>query len=201
MLFAETKFYLPKYLSPEAQGKLFTELRAFPDNIDSRMFAPTGLRKELAIFQGDGVADLPIVNLPDNQVKNARCLVLSNTCDIDPANARLQTPHISYCPLVRFAALTALVNELEPDKKKAESYLRSIARQEVSSMFFVPKGELLDEEAVALLDRTMSCPVSPEQYETFATKKLFTLSDYGFYMFLIKLSVHFTRINDGVSRN
>jgi hypothetical protein len=200
MIFAEIKNYLPKYLSPEAQGKLFTELRAFPSNIDARMFAPN-LRKELAVFQGDGITDLPIVNLPNNKVVGAKCLVLSNTCDIDPQNRRLQTPHLSYCPMIRYSALSGLVVEIEKDAGKAESYLRSVRQQEISSMFFVPRGELLNEDFVALLDRTMSCPISPENYDAIAGQKLFTLSDYGFYMFLIKLSVHFTRINDGVSRN
>jgi len=31
--------------------------------------------------------------------------------------------------------------------------------------------------------------------------RLFTLSDYGFYLFLFKLSLHLTRIREGVSRN
>lgn len=31
-------------------------------------------------------------------------------------------------------------------------------------------------------------------------KKIFTLSNYGFYMFLVKLSIHFTRVREGVDR-
>ena len=31
--------------------------------------------------------------------------------------------------------------------------------------------------------------------------RLFTLSDYGFYVFLFKISIHLTRIRENIQRN
>ena len=36
--------------------------------------------------------------------------------------------------------------------------------------------------------------------EELNSKRLFSLSDYGFYMLLFKLSVHFSRIQEKVNR-
>ena len=89
--------YLPRYLSAENYETLLQELKAFPDNMDHRMYT-AGLEQNI-IYQGDGIKNLPVVNLMDiehNSVKNIPCLVLSNTCDMDIANKR-PFPVYAYC--------------------------------------------------------------------------------------------------------
>jgi hypothetical protein len=36
--------------------------------------------------------------------------------------------------------------------------------------------------------------------KTVQTRRLFSLSDYGFYLFVFKLSIHLSRIREGVDR-
>lgn len=40
------------------------------------------------VFQGDGLARVWVSNLPDPTVREARVVVLSNTCDVAPENKR-----------------------------------------------------------------------------------------------------------------
>ena len=49
----DLKRYLPKYLSAENYEMLLQELRAFPDNIDDRMY--TFSLEQNILFQGDGL--------------------------------------------------------------------------------------------------------------------------------------------------
>jgi uncharacterized protein (TIGR04255 family) len=51
---------------------------------------------------------------------------------------------------------------------------------------------------IALLDNIHS--IDLEQFLDLDPAKLLTLSQYGFYVFLVKLSIHFTRFQEGVLR-
>ncbi len=61
MKLKDIRLFLPKYLSGESEGELFSSLKSFPDNIDSRLYTDF-LRNEPVIFQGDGIRDLLVVN-------------------------------------------------------------------------------------------------------------------------------------------
>jgi hypothetical protein len=196
------KIYLPKYLSADAQTKLFAELSQFPSNIDSRLYT-IRLWEERTIFQGDGLASLWVADLPNERIGKTRVMVLSNTCDLAPDNKYLLGPRLLYCPIVSISKFTALLRA-SPNLAAGfdlESYLKTVRQQEISSMFYLPKNDLLGEEAIALLDRINNCDAQAAGLEELMKSRLFTLSDYGFYLFLFKLSLHLTRIREGVARN
>jgi hypothetical protein len=81
-----------------------------------------------------------------------------------------------------------------------ESHVEEIRKQEITQIFYLPKGCYLQNESIVFLDRIISCKLDKELYEAKAVRKIFTLSDYGFYMFLIKLSIHFTRLGEKIIR-
>ncbi len=200
--FEDLKTYLPKYLSAEAQKDLFAELSQFPANIDGRLYT-LRLLNEMNIFQGDGLASLWVADLPNERIGKTRVMVLSNTCDIAPENERLLGPRLLYCPLISFPKYENLIQ----DKGKGltdfnpASHFEAIRKQRNSSMFFLPKNEKLGEDAIAMLDRINNCDAQAVDVRELVAHRLFTLSDYGFYLFLFKLSLHLTRIREGVSRN
>jgi hypothetical protein len=193
------KTYLPKYLSTDAQKNLFQELAQFPHNIDARLYTMK-LREERTVFQGDGLASLWVADLPSEKIGKSRVMVLSNTCDICPENKRLLGTRTLYCPIISFAKYEQLVREVKEVSDPA-GHLDAVRKQQTSSMFFLPKNERLGEEAIALLDRINNCDTQAISLDELVAHRLFTLSDYGFYMFLFKLSVHLTRLREGVQRN
>jgi hypothetical protein len=81
------------------------------------------------------------------------------------------------------------------------AYLNTIRKQHNSSMFYLPKNDKLGDEAIALLDRINNCDAQAVELDELLRNRLFTLSDYGFYLFLFKLSLHLTRIREGVASN
>ncbi|MBI2926622.1 MAG: hypothetical protein HYY24_13080 [Verrucomicrobia bacterium] len=196
------KTYLPKYLSAEAQRNLFAELSQFPNNIDCRLYT-LRLLNEMNLFQGDGLANLWVADLPNPRIGQARVMVLSNTCDVAPDHRRFLGPRILYCPIISFPKYENLIRTHGslPSDFNPTGHCDAIRRQHNSSMFYLPKNEKLGEEAIAMLDRINNCDAQAVDVHELVRDRLFTLSDYGFYLFLFKLSLHLTRIREGVARN
>ena len=126
-------------------------------------------------------------------------MVLSNTCDVAAENKRLLGPRLIYCPIISLPKYEGIVRET--GAIAPEQHLEDIRCQRVTSMFYLPTNGALGEEAIALLDRINNCDLQKLNVEELTNTRLFTLSDYGFYMFLFKLSIHLTRIREGVRRN
>lgn len=192
-LFEDIKLYLP-----HLNEKLFSELGAFPDNIDKRLYGSL----DGDVLQGDGLQSLLVVTLPDVHAGTGPVMVLSNSCDIDPENRRLFPPAIAYCPIMKLSKYIEIVRKhagIEQEEVLA-SHLTSIKRQHVSTIFYLPATPRLGEDCIALLDRPNNCNFSFLLENPDRMAKLFTLSRYGFYLFLTKLAIHFNRANEGVVR-
>lgn len=190
--------FLPKYLSEQKQENLLQELKEFPDNLDSRFYTSI-LNQEKIIFQGDCFEELYISNFPSSQIVKAKCIVTSNTCDIDPSNNRLFESRLSYAPLLsldkyRKKLLTTI------DESKVNDHIKAIKAQKITQILYLPKSSKT-EEAIVFLDRINNCRVDVINKKNIQSRRLFTLSNYGFYMLLLKLSISFTRIGEGVDRN
>ena len=56
------------------------------------------------------------------------------------------------------------------------------------------------DDSIVFFDRVCNFPNNKIPRENLKEQRLFTLSDYGSYLFLLKLSIHFTRIQDKVER-
>ena len=203
--FEEVKKYLPQYLSSTAQQELFKELDHFPDNIDQRIYT-SQLTDEENIFQGDGIQNLLYINFPSTDIGEVPAMILSNTCDIDPSNKRLMPLRMVYTPIFNLGKYeqSLIKSHAETGTKSIQSinsHISDIRKQYISHIFYLPKGGRLQDDSIIFFDRLNNCPADSIESQELSNRKIFTLSDYGFYLFLFKLSVHFTRIRDGVSRS
>jgi len=200
----EIKKYLPKYLSASAREELFDELKHFPGNIDQRLYT-TSLKEEPSIFQGDGIRDLLFVNLPAKTFNPAPGIIISNTCDIDSGHKRLMPMRMVYAPIFnlnkyRQALFKDHVQTKIRSEESIEAHIIEIKKQRISHIFYLPKTNGLENDSLVFFDRLNNCPSDYFQEEQIQDKRIFILSDYGYYLFLFKLSVHFTRIREGISR-
>jgi hypothetical protein len=201
MVFNELKIYLPKFLSDESEKVLYDEIKGFIKNSLNNRYYTTKLNDEHIIYQGDGLFELPIYDHGDKTTKKSRSIVISNTCDIDIANKRPLPINISFCPLIRLSKYkNLLLNKSGKTIEQVESHIDSIKRQEITQMFFLPKNDKLEEDSIALLDRPNNFINEQIERNNLNSSRIFTLSDFGAYLFLLKLSIHFTRIQDNVDR-
>ena len=196
----DLKIYLPKFLSQESDETLYNSLRDFPYNIDSRLYTNYLSGSEL-IYQGDGIQEMLVINLPKADIKPVPSIVLSNTCDMDLNNQRNFPSQIVYSPIFNLGKYKhSLIEKSGKTVQQIESHIDSIKRQEITQIFFLPKltGKL--DESIVFLDRVNNLPSKFIDRTTVPQKRIFSLSDYGAYLFLLKLSIHFTRIKDNVER-
>jgi hypothetical protein len=196
----DIELYLPKYLSPETEQNLFEDLSLFPENIDQRMYMEMD-RAPKAILQGDGLDNLLLVEIPSLEIKYRPSMILSNTCDIDPANKRLFTAHTIYAPIIKLEKYRDLLLASKVKSEQSiDGHLDGIRRQSVTQIFYLPPSSRMLYEGIVFFDRVQSCRSDLIGKEPIDSSRIFTLSQYGQYLFLFKLSIHFTRITEKIDR-
>ncbi|NEW79845.1 MAG: hypothetical protein GZ086_10570 [Gelidibacter sp.] len=196
----EIKLYLPKFLSSESERQLFEGLKDFPKNIDERLYT-SALKESSIIFQGDGIKDMLVINLPNTSIKEAKSIVFSNTCDMAPNNIRNFPSQIVYAPIFNLQKYKqALIEKSSKSKKEISSHIKAIKEQKITQIFYLPKINDKIEDSIIFLDRVNNCSQEYLQSKELKQDRLFTLSDYGAYLFVFKLSIHFSRIKDNVDR-
>ena len=189
------KDQIPYYLSQKAKEHLAKALDNFPRQIDYYI----DLYPD-EILQGDGWTCVDVIRFEDGERKLIKALLLSNSCDIAPENKRDLPTKLSFASMVRLDRYQKLLTSggLDPEQIKAK--VQAIKEQRVTSLVYLPKGSALDNDYVALLDDIHTVP-----YQAFRArdekKKLFTLSNVGFYLFVLKLSVHFCRLHEEIVRD
>jgi len=184
---------IPRYLTALQQTELVRQLNDFENRSYYTSLFPN------QILQGDGWSGIEIIRFENGARDKVKGILLSNSCDIDPANKRDFSPRIIFAPLVRlneYAKLLASFLGVEQINNK----MTAIRRQHVSSLFFLPHGGLLDTDYIAILDDLHTIPFEIFRHNS-ERVKLFTLSQMGFYLFVLKLSIHFCRFQDGDVRS
>lgn len=200
MNFDDFKIYLPKFLSAESDKELFEGLKSFPNNLDSRMYS-NYLEDTPIIYQGDGIKDLLVINLPESEMRPTPSIILSNTCDIDLENQRLFSSQVVYAPIFNLEKYqNAILSKGNKSAKQIDSHIDSVRRQEITQIFYLPKLDGKIDESIVFLDRVLNLPNKYISRQNLTDSRLFTLSNYGAYIFILKLSIHFTRIKDKVDR-
>lgn len=198
-MYDEWKNYLPKFISASSEKELISELKEFPHNLDSRFYSTVAF-SENTFLQGDGISSAKICDLKSEKFRNSPCMIISNSCDISPENERLYPTSVCYVPLLSFEKVLSSLYAAGIDKSKITNWENDVRKQRISSIVFLSKGQNLSEEKIAFLDRVQNLPATTFHETIVQSDKIFSLSNFGFYLLVLKLSIHFTRIRDGVDR-
>lgn len=191
--------FMPTFLSQGSEKAFLDEVKAFAKD-EARPLYSSALNHMPMLFQGDGLNGLTIIRLPSMTTKIGRGLLLSNTCDVDPSNKRMFDASLTYAPIFSLQRYTDALRASFPEERVA-NHEREIRQQRITSMFFLPQGENLNEDCFAFLDRVISSSSEVVARETVPETRLFVLSDFGAWLLALKLSIHFCRIRDQVDRN
>lgn len=180
--------YLPQYLSDDAKNALKNSLDGFPDNLE-KMIMPEDIFNEHKpkLLQSDIVE---CENIYDG--RNAKVMIISNSCDNSSENERNFPICVSFVVILSLEKMKRTFKENGKDEQSINSQIDAIKKQRVTNMFYLP------DDTVALLDRTMHLDYS--KFSEAMINKIASLSNYGFYAFLFKLSYHFTRLREGTQR-
>lgn len=195
----DIELYLPRYLSEDNMTALKNELIQFGNDKDSGAYFTTRLKDQPYLYQGDGVI-APVCNLPDPKVQNAPVILLSNTCDMDINNKRLNPCRIMYAPILNLDKYIKALKNNGISEERIKNHVTDIKRQLISQILYLPTKAIFDHDSIVMFDRGMSIALSSKNITEMLASRMFTLSNYGFYLFLLKISYHFTRIQEKVDR-
>ncbi len=208
---------LPKYLSSEHQDNLFRSLSEDFPNSDNPLRLYRELDEKEYFYQGDGIIDIPFSNLNTEShsfdLNNLPGAILSNTCDITSENERIYPPNVTFGAIYPLEEFTEFLNKIDVSAEKISSFVSNVRKNIISTLFYLPEikngKKVLLPESFIRFDQTTTLPIefinNDDRYNKEYVRKdgdrIFTFSNYGFYLFVFKLSVHFCRFREGVFRN
>ncbi len=193
-LLEQARVFLPKYLTPSQQQELYSELRKFPERFTYYLDS-SKLQEEL--LQGDGWRGFVVLDFQTSNRKTVSGVVLSNSCDVSNANQWAVQTNVLFAPMVRVERYAERLRQTK-DQQQVDSILEGIRRQRASSIFYLPSMPGGHDESIIRLDDIHTHPL-PDFLEV-EKSQLFTLNQHAFYLFLIKLSIHFTRFQEDIAR-
>lgn len=193
--FEDSEPYLPKYLTEPAKVALQAELQKFPDSM--RYYLGRELDDPL---QGDIYKSKHFVLTKakgELVVRPTTVMVVSNSCDISTGNKRDLPVSVLVAPLMGIDRYVELLKNGGGDAATIDDKLTSIRRQQVSTMFYLPRGAGIAEDSVVLLDAIQAVR---REFLGLPSDRLGILSQAAFYLLLLKLSFHLCRAHEGVDR-
>jgi hypothetical protein len=184
--------YLPPYLSGADRQKLFSEVCKFPDNhnIYTVSSDPDPLQAD--------IWPCLVINWYTGEKKKTRAILLSNSCDLSSEPSEDLARKVIFAPLVDLERYLNLLRKDGREENTVRNVEVLIKRQEVARILFLPSPNSKLPDSIVLLDDLHSQPLE-ELIKSRATR-IACLNQYGWYIFLIKLSIHFTRMCEGFSR-
>ena len=194
-IFEQALLFLPKYLTPEQTRDLYTELSRFP-NLTSFYLDREDLRGQL--LQGDGWRGFIAISFETGDRKQVSGVIISNSCDVAPENPSNTPVRVLFAPLINLARYVEILRTSGKPDSQIENILISIRSQKVTSIFYLPSYPRAIDESLILLDDVHAQPLA--DFLRRERTCLFKLNQTFFYIFLIKLSIHFSRFNKGVHR-
>lgn len=137
------KTYLPKYLTPKLQEKLFKDLREdFPNSTNPNKIY-VKLNNTSVFYQGDVIIDVPfpLWNLEalSFDTKYYTAAILSNTCDINPEKPKIQDIRVALAAVFSLAQYVKLLKKREIKKRRISSFLDRLKKNEISNLFYLPE--------------------------------------------------------------
>src|SRR5262245_37446128 len=134
----DIKRYLPKYLSPSDSSELFAQLASYP-NPATPFYLQRAAIAENEPLQGDGWRGFVAIDFRTADRKEVSGMVISNSCDIDPANRREHAVNILFSPLIALSKYVELLRKVKTEAQ-VTNVLAAIRSQKTTSIFHLPEG-------------------------------------------------------------
>ena len=207
--------HLPSYLTEPQQQKLIDCIRTdFPRSTDpNKVYSKL---EDLSLFyQGDILNDFPF-SLYDTGSSSFKTIyingmIASNTCDIFPENERNLNPFsVQIISIYDFETVLEKFRAQKISEDKITNFVKEVRGNTISNLFYLPEkkngDDIILKESFARFDYSVSLPLPLLNSEKICKDyipngdRVVSLSNYGFYLFLMKLSIHYCRIREGVFR-
>lgn len=215
MKFGQDNFelLLPNYLTSEDKSRLKDSLAQFTiqrerDNPNSELdYSNFITRQDCTYFkQSDLVYQIRYPHLNEENFEFEKfyttAIVLSNTCDISDQNAHsLNKKQCVLAPIIELSKYIESLREIDSfSDDRLASFLNELKLQRITNIFYISDNG--GEEYIALLDKIFWFPTEElnSYVQDISENKVFSLTHFGYYLFLLKLTFHFSRFPEALDR-
>lgn len=188
---------MPAGLAASDLRELYVDLQRIESGTRFRYYSP---HEFPFLLQGDSFSGAPyiIVTVDELTARKTSVVLLSNTCDVSVDNERKEPAYVSVAPLIRVSRWRNALAQLGVSKYSVEETLRQARLHKVSSLFVLQPGFGIEEESLVAFNQVQSMPIA--RFDGAKPQRLATLSQAAFWLLTVKLSIHFCRTQEGVSR-
>ncbi len=209
MSFGENlELLLPDYLTSIQKSRLKDALLQFSSNgrdIDYDKFTTTYSCQYFK--QSDFIKEIRFPHFNDSTLEFEKgysdSIILSNTCDISDENHHaFNKKECIFAPIIDLNDYVIKLKEaVSFSQERLHPFLIELRSQKITNIFYVPHTD--GNEYLVLLDRLFWFPTKElnSYCENIEENKMFSLTLFGYYLFLLKLSFHFCRFPETLERD
>jgi hypothetical protein len=212
---------LPSYLVDDDKKRLKLALEQFysgnPNEINYKNFYADN--DELTWFQGDIINGVPFIeyDFDKNECNKIykQSILLSNTCDVSSGNERYEELGAIFAPIIYLEDyMEYLKSKTTKTDKQINDIIFSIKKQLKTNILYLPENKTStkhQKEMLACLDLAFSIPVkylnewiktdsNAERLNRIESMRYASLSLFGLYLLVLKVSFHFCRLPEEKDR-
>jgi hypothetical protein len=194
----------PSYLVGSEKNRLTEALKQFyfkngPKSIDYTGFYKSSFNDYF--IQSDLVRQIRMPFWDDKECEFIKsfpdALILSNTCDLSVDNHReFNTKECVLAPLVELGEYINEMLDFNFTADKIKEHIDKIKSQQISNLFYLPPNKGLHPEYIVKFDQVYWFPSIELSHFTndLAKNRIASLSLFGHYLFILKLSYHLCRL-------
>lgn len=199
---------LPSYLTNTAKGRIKVALEQFfsdKDHIDYSDFYT--LEKHSFLMQSDILHS--IVGIDWNAVERRYetgfipALLVSNSCDVTLENDRsINSKEALFAPIIPVKEYLEYAKGDGSSEAQVTNFYNILKRQEYTNLFYLPNNPVNGKDYIVRLDKIHWVPQTElvETLRDLDNQRFISLSDWGYYLYLTKLSLHTCRVPEEIER-
>lgn len=130
-------------------------------------------------------------------------ILISNSCDVSLENVRsINNKEALFAPIISLLDFQQGLKEDNRSDAEIISFTNVLKRQEYTNLFYLPPNHLNHKDYIVRLDKIHWVPQTElgEIIKDLEYHRLLSLSDWGYYLFLTKLSIHTCRVPEDLER-
>ena len=158
-------------------------------------------------MQSDLVHSVPGIDW-DTQTKQfisgyIPALLISNSCDVTVENDRsVNNKEALFAPIIPLDNYLGLKRDLGYTDQQLATFYTALKKQSYTNLIYFPKNEINGQEYIVRLDKISWVPQTAliDMLKDLDNQRFISLSDWGYYLFITKLSVHLCRVPEEIER-
>jgi hypothetical protein len=199
---------LPSYFTSIDKSRIRKALEQFFEDKDKLDYTDFfSQEKETFLMQSDVVHSVVGIDWNDEEGRYKTgytpAILISNSCDVTIENDRtINSKEALFAPIMSVADHLRLWTERGSTPQQLDNFQRTLKRQEYTNLFYLPPNPVNGKDYMVRLDKIHWVPQTQLKgvIEDLENNRFISLSDWGYYLFLTKITLHVCRVPEEIER-